>query len=168
MLPAGVLLTQRYHVPSYTSTLLMRKVPFLKTSNRESCSTEDVPESRSRPTPHHHLPGGQPRGGGKRALEVSTEDSVSPPHPPSSNPRSHLRDEHLVSVPGDCGFGCGLGQAMQVAWLALLQLAVLGLLQPRGHSLEGQGGNRRLTNTSTKPTDPIPRNSNTLPPQPRP
>lgn len=36
MLPAGVLLTQRYHVPSYTSTLLMRKVPFLKTSNRES------------------------------------------------------------------------------------------------------------------------------------
>lgn len=40
MLPAGVLLTQRYHVPSYTSTLLMRKVPFLETSNRGSCRTQ--------------------------------------------------------------------------------------------------------------------------------
>ena len=76
------------------------------------------------------------------------------------NPHSHLRDEHLVSVPNDCGFGCGLGQAVQIAGLALLQLAVLGLLQPRGHSLERWGGNRKLTNMSAKPIDPIPRNCN--------
>lgn len=37
MLPAGVLLTHLYMVPSYTSTLLMRSVPFSEISNRESC-----------------------------------------------------------------------------------------------------------------------------------
>lgn len=37
MLPAGVLLTHLYVVPSYTSTLLMRSVPFSEISNRESC-----------------------------------------------------------------------------------------------------------------------------------
>lgn len=36
MLPAGVLLTHLYMVPSYTSTLLMRSVPFSEISNRES------------------------------------------------------------------------------------------------------------------------------------
>ena len=37
MLPAGVLLTHLYMVPSYTSTLLIRSVPFSEISNRESC-----------------------------------------------------------------------------------------------------------------------------------
>lgn len=37
MLPAGVLLTHLYIVPSYTSTLLMRSVPFSEISKRESC-----------------------------------------------------------------------------------------------------------------------------------
>lgn len=79
MLPAGVLLTQRYHVPSYTSTLLMRKVPFLKTSNRESCSTGERPQSLN---PHPPLPGGCLQG--KSAMEVSTEEGKwreGPAHP---------------------------------------------------------------------------------------
>lgn len=45
MLPAGVLLTHLYMVPSYTSTLLMRSVPFSEISNRESC-TEGRKEQR--------------------------------------------------------------------------------------------------------------------------
>lgn len=61
MLPAGVLLTQRYQVPSYTSTLLMRKVPFLETSNRESCSTQDTIMRGLSMNPHQHHPGGSLR-----------------------------------------------------------------------------------------------------------
>lgn len=59
-LPAGVLLTQRYHVPSYTSTLLIRRVPFLETSNRESCGTHYV--TMTLPTAPQASPRGQFQG----------------------------------------------------------------------------------------------------------
>lgn len=62
MLPAGVLLTQRYHVPSYTSTLLIRNVPFLETSNLESCSKGEV---LALPAPHW----GESQAAGSNARE---------------------------------------------------------------------------------------------------
>lgn len=40
MLPAGVLLTHLYTVPSYTSTFRIFSVPFSKIWNRESCEKE--------------------------------------------------------------------------------------------------------------------------------
>lgn len=45
----------------------------------------------------------------------------------------HLGDGDAVAVPGDGGFQRGLAEAVQVAWLALLQLAVLGHLHPLGY-----------------------------------
>lgn len=51
---------------------------------------------------------------------------------------------------------------MQVAWLALLQLAILGLLQPRGHSYRDREETAQADDiTSITPKDPTPRNSNT-------
>lgn len=100
MLPAGVLLTQRYQVPSYTSTLLMRKVPFLETSNRESCSTQDMTMRGLSMNPHQHHPEGNLWRSAQRGAAGPTT---------RSNPHSHLWDEHLVSVPDDCGFWRGLG-----------------------------------------------------------
>lgn len=87
-LPAGVLLTQRYHVPSYTSTLLMRKVPFLETSNRESCNNRRGLGL----SPHHHCPGDSTRkehyGGKHRGEErVGTTPHRNPQQRSLSPPR---------------------------------------------------------------------------------
>lgn len=55
---------------------------------------------------------------------------------------------------------------MQVAWLALLQLAVLGLLQPRGHSYRDRTETAKADGLmSAKPKAPTPRNSTTLGPE---
>lgn len=53
----------------------------------------------------------------------------------------HLRNGDAVAVPGDGGFQGGLAEAVQVSWLALLQLAVLGHLHPFGYRwARRQGG----------------------------
>lgn len=39
-------------------------------------------------------------------------------------------DDEVVAEPGDLGLGIGLGMAVEVAWLTLLQVAVLGLRHP--------------------------------------
>lgn len=83
MLPAGVLLTQRYHVPSYTSTLLMRKVPFLETSNRESYSNTRCDQKRSQPEPLPTSPWGQPLGKECYGCEHSQQQEGLSPHPPA-------------------------------------------------------------------------------------
>lgn len=83
MLPAGVLLTQRYHVPSYTSTLLIRKVPFLETSNRESCGTHYGTMGGLSPTSifrGRRARGADPRGEPQKGILA----------PSRSQPHSHL------------------------------------------------------------------------------
>lgn len=46
-------------------------------------------------------------------------------------PLTDLRhDYEVVAEPGDLRLGIGLGMAVEVAWLTLLQVAVLGLRHP--------------------------------------
>lgn len=62
----------------------------------------------------------------------------------------------MVPVPDDSRLGCGLCQTVQIAGFALLQLAVLGLLKPRGYSWGYKEKPQKLNNRFQKPKDPVP------------
>lgn len=86
-------------------------------------------------------------------------------------PLPHLRDGDAIAIPGDSGFQGGLAEAVQVSWLALLQLAVLGHLYPLGYGwvqreARGYAGllTTTLASTSTDQTGSVQPANGTLQP----